>query len=107
MTVNNVTVSDAVIEEKVLHESRSELLCTPSDKSSGHLIPDLHHVYIKVTADLRARQMNGDIVLEEADAPRSKHVYYGVVATDESLQINGNISDPETLRDFFSSRARP
>ena len=101
-----MTAPNLIAVEKEGLDSGPDPSSIPSDEPSGHLEPAPHHIYIKITADLGARQINGDVTLEETDVTRSKHVYYGAVATGESLQINGNVTDPETFRHFFSARNR-
>ena len=69
-----------------------------SEKNDDHDLQHTpHHLYIQITADMNARQINGDLILGKSTMQQPKHLYHGVVAKDNSIQINGNIQDPEAL----------
>ncbi len=90
-------------EENYHHEPHEphepEVIHDEDGTGSG---PRWHHSYIDITANSNARQINGDILSESTVLVPAKNFYEGIVATEDSQQINGNVSDGETLKAFFS-----
>ena len=89
-------VSSTLLREKT-DSSPPELQKQTRKENDPSLEQIPHHIYIKITADLNARQINGDIMPRGSNTPNPRHYYHSVVATDHSIQINGNVHDPEAL----------
>lgn len=96
-------VSAKTFEEPYHHEPHEpQVIRDEGDTDSERFEPRQHHVYVNITANWNARQINGDILSEDTVLAPVKNFYEGVVATEDSQQINGNVNDSGTLKVFFS-----
>ena len=73
--------------------------CGPGEEH-GSDSKDFENEYGKPSTSLRARQLNGNMGQATGGVER-RNRYGDMNATDDSLQINGNIYNSEDIREFL------
>ena len=91
-------MSITAAEEKTDVEAREAW----DDAANDTTLEQYHHSYDNVSSLSFARQLNGDTPSVRGVGPSPRHRYRDITAKGASRQVNGNVSDLNALKIFFS-----